>query len=249
MSDAERRLTGRLSRDRIRMLSFPRIPRAVLAAYRRIADLTATVSDSMDAVGATGVIAGSILRPTISGTRIVGQAITLRNVPAPQGSAASGDGLRSRLADIECHNLAEPGDVLVIQGIDGVSSMGAMSATIGLRQREGGAIVDGAVRDVARTRALGYPIWSRSVSPCTGKRRLQSVELNGPVTIAGVQVRAGDLVVADDDGVCIVPWEYVAAVAETATALVVAEAERAARVAAGVAIPDLALPAEPSVRA
>ena len=111
----------------------------------------------------------------------------------------------SGMAEIEAHNLAEPGDVLVVQGVDQVSNMGGMSATIGHRQGQIGAIVDGAVRDVDHGRGSGYAIWSRSVSPVTGKWRVKTVAVNKPVTICGVAVNPGDLVLADETGVCFIP--------------------------------------------
>ena len=127
------------------------------------------------------------------------------NVPAKQSvpdNVATGV---SGMAEIEAHNLAEPGDVLVLQGVDQVSNMGGMSASIGYRQGQIGAIVDGAVRDVDHSRGSGYAIWSRSVSPLTGKWRVKTVAVNKPVTICGVTVNPGDLVLADETGVCFIP--------------------------------------------
>ena len=132
----------------------------------------------------------------------------------------------SGLADIEAHNLAEPGDVLVVQGVAGISSMGGVSASIGRRQGEAGAIVDGAVRDIDHSRAIGYPIWSAGVSPITGKWRIETMAVNAPVHIAGVEVRPGDLVVADECGVCCVPFARAADVLAIAQRLAASEARR-----------------------
>ena len=106
------------------------------------------------------------------------------------------------MAEFEAHNLAEDGDVLVIDGVSGMSNMGGISAQTGKRQGERGAIVMGGVRDVAAFARVGYPIWSTEITPVTGKWRLQTVEINGTVKIGGVRVEPGDLVVADDTGVC-----------------------------------------------
>jgi regulator of RNase E activity RraA len=130
--------------------------------------------------------------------------------------------------------------VLVIQGVDGISSMGSISAAIGKRQGEVGAIVDGAVRDIDRSRALGYPVWSRSVSPMTGKWRLETVGVNVPVTIAGVQVNPGDLIVADEVGVCVVPHARASDVLAAARTMAAAEEKRQQRIADGASVPDLA---------
>src|SRR5690606_32794783 len=146
----------------------------------------------------------------------------------------------SRMAEIEAHNLAEAGDVLVIEGVDGISNMGGISATIAKRQGEVGAIIDGGIRDVEEQRAIGFPIWSRSISSITGKWRLQTVAINAPVRIAGVQVNPGDLVVADEGAVCFVPQEAVLTVLKRAQEIAEGEAKRYADIAAGVPVPELA---------
>src|SRR5881394_1864015 len=107
--------------------------------------------------------------------------LTLRRSLAARLSTVSG------LAEIEAHNLAEPGDVLVVQGVANISSMGGVSAAIGKRQGEIAAIVDGAVRDIDHSRSIGYPIWSAGVSPITGKWRLETIAVNDPVHIASIE--------------------------------------------------------------
>jgi len=201
----DRPLTGRIPRERIGLLELPRLPADVLAAFRGLEDLSGVVSDALDELGIAGAIPASTLRPTDAKARLCGPALTVLNrplqVPVRQAVLAN----VSRLGEIEAHNLAQPGDVLVIQGVEGISSMGAISASIGRRQGEAGAVVDGAVRDIAHSRGIGYPVWSRGASPITGKWRIETVAINVPVSICGVCVEAGDLVVADEVGVCFVP--------------------------------------------
>jgi len=72
------------------------------------------------------------------------------------------------------------------------------------------------VRDIAHSRALGYPVWASDITPVTGKWRLETVEINGPIQIGGVRVAPGDLVVADDTGVCFIPRDVVLEVLEGA---------------------------------
>jgi regulator of RNase E activity RraA len=143
------------------------------------------------------------------------------------------------LAEIEAHNLAEPGDVLVLQGVDHISNMGSISASVGRRQGELGAIVDGAVRDIDHSREIGYAIWSRSVSPITGKWRIETVAVNQPVTICGVTVNPGDLVLADEVGVCFIPHARAAEVLVRAQRIAADEEQRQAKIAAGTPVPDL----------
>jgi regulator of RNase E activity RraA len=234
-------LTGRVKRESIGLLELPRLPPELLEQYRRFEDLTGLVSDACDALGIGGAVPASVLRPTIPAARVVAQAVTvlnrLREDAGPFDAARTKD---NRLGDIEGHNLAEPGDVLVIQGVDLVSSMGAISAAIGRRQGEVGAIVDGAVRDVDRSRAIGYPVWSRSVSPVTGKWRLETVGINVPVTINGVGVAPGDLVVADEVGVCFVPRARVPDVLALAQALAANDERRQRLIEGGAPLTVLA---------
>lgn len=187
-------------------LHLPKLPVDIVSAFLGMTDLTGMISDAMDELGIAGAIPASLLRPTDSAARIVGRAITVRNIGRKDALDAAVERGQSMLADVEAHNLAEPGDVLVLEGIDGFSNMGSILASIARRNGEVGAIVDGAVRDVEHSRAIGYPVWSRSVSPITGKWRLETVGINKPVRICGINVSPGDLIAADEVGVCIVPF-------------------------------------------
>ena len=233
-------LTGKIARERIVMLDIPRPGKDTINAYLGLTDLAGTVSDAMDELGIHGAIPAAKLQPMLPGARMVGPVMTVRNimqaVPPTLGAMAR----QSGQADIEAHNLAKPGDVLVIEGVEHVSSLGGNSANVGKRQGEAGAIVDGATRDVATARSIGYPIWARGVSLMTGKWRVETVAINGPVQICGVPVNAGDLVVADDNGVCFIPRARIAEVLARAQALSAGEEERNRDVAAGMSVVDVA---------
>jgi 4-hydroxy-4-methyl-2-oxoglutarate aldolase len=222
---------GRLEARAFGMLELPRLDKDILEGFRALGDLSGTTSDALDECRLAGVVPGSTLKPTDPGARIVGQALTVLNQRRESTSLQ-----KSGLGEIEAHNLAEPGDVLVIQGVAGISSMGGVSASVGKRQGEAGAIVDGAVRDIDHSRRIGYPIWCSSVSPITGKWRIQTVAVNRPVSIAGVTVRPGDLVIADEVGVCFVPFERAAEVLAVAQSLARREEERLAKLASGMAL-------------
>ena len=129
--------------------------------------------------------------------------------------------------------------MLVLQGVDRISNMGSISASIGRRQGELGAIVDGAVRDIDHSRAIGYAIWSRSVSPITGKWRIETVAINKPITICGIRVNPGDLVLADEVGVCFIPRERAAEVLTRARRIAANEELRQAKIASGAPLPEL----------
>jgi 4-hydroxy-4-methyl-2-oxoglutarate aldolase len=236
----EKKLTGKVPREAIRMMEIPRVPQSVIDGFLSLGDMTSTVSDAMDEVGLHGVVPASKLRPTIPGAKVVGPALTLRNIEQPFQAYKGARDRASRLAEIEAHNLATPGDVLVIEGVADISNMGGISSTIAKRQGEAAAIVDGAIRDVAESVAIGFPRWASSVSPITGKWRIQTVEINGPIHVCGVPVKPGDIVVADDDGVCFVPREHVDVVLKRAIEIRDGEKRRYDDIRAGVPVPDLA---------
>src|SRR5205807_9334148 len=119
--------------------------------YRALGDASGVLSDIMDELGITGVVAASVLRPTIPGTRMVGPALTVRNVAQREHPYEAARQQVNKMAEFEAHNLALPGDVVVIEGVPGVSNMGGISAATGKRQGEAGAIVAGGVRDVAHS--------------------------------------------------------------------------------------------------
>ena len=237
---SEKRLTGRIARENIRLMQVPRPPQGVIEGFRALGDATGIVSDVMDELGIPyGVVGAHILRPTIAGSRIVGPALTVRNVLQRIDPL---DGARkkvNRMAEFEAHNLATPGDVLVIDGVSGMSNMGGISAQTGKRQGEVGAIVWGGVRDVGHSRSVDYPIWSTELSAVTGKWRLQTIEINGPVEIGGVRVEPGDLVIADETSVCFVPRARMTDVLTLAQEKAQAEDVRCKAIDDGIAVPDI----------
>ena len=223
---------GKLKPAAIGMMELPRLEASIVEGFRALGDLTGTTSDALDDCGIPGTVPASTLRPTDPTARIVGQALTVLNRKVAETRKVSG------LADIEAHNLAQPGDVLVVQGVAGISSMGGVSATIGSRQGEIAAIVDGAVRDIDHSRSIGYPIWSSGVSPITGKWRIETTAVNVPVQIAGIGVKPGDLVVADECGVCFVPFARAAEVLAIAQRLAASEKARLEKLAAGIPLAE-----------
>lgn len=240
--DATQRTLGRLPQDAFGCLDLPSYDPDVLAGFRALPDLTGMVSDALDLVGLSAAVSGSQLRPTLAGQRLVGPALTVLNRRRSDDPAEAVRGRDNRLADIEAHNLAKPGDVLVVQGVDGVSSMGGIAAAIAKRQGEAAIVVDGMVRDIEAGRELDLPIWARGVTPLTGKWRVETVGINVPVRIAGVDVSPGDLVVADDNGICFVPFQAAAAVLAKAREIAADEQKRQQRIADGVALAELTKP-------
>lgn len=211
----------------------PALDARTLEAFRLLPDLTGMISDALDLHGIDGAIGAARLGPTLTNRRIVGPALTAlqrrRSIDVAT-AARHGD---NRLAGMAVHELARPGDVIVIQGVDGISSLGGILATVAVRQGEAGIIVDGAIRDVDSIRASGLPIWTREITPVTGKWRLECTGVNVEIEICGIRVHPGDLVAADGSGVCIVPHAAIPIVLATAQSIALDEAQRHLSIQAG----------------
>jgi regulator of RNase E activity RraA len=214
---------GAIPADRIRTESPPRPSPRVRDRFLALPDTTCAVADALDVLGTGGVIAARTITPLADGARACGPAVTLRAMPYGGDLAAH----RARqaptlLGDRDLYGIAEPGDVAVLAaGADPRAAViGELSAAWAGLAGVAGVLVDGLVRDVEALRAQPVPVWSRGATPVSARYRLETVELNGPVSFAGIAVRPGDLVVADGNGVAVVPLEAVDAV--------LAECERAA---------------------
>jgi len=235
----EKKLTGKIARERIRMMQVPRPPAGIVEGYQTLEHASGILSDIMDELGITGVVAASLLKPTMPGTFIVGPALTVRNMIQREHVYEAARKHINKMAEFEAHNLALAGDVLVIDGVPGISNMGGISAQTGKRQGEAGAIVFGGIRDIAHSRSIGYPVWSTEVTPVTGKWRIETVELNGEIEVANVRVTAGDIVYADETGVCFIPCARAAEVLALARKKAFAEEVKCQAIDAGTPVPDL----------
>ncbi|WP_186326714.1 RraA family protein [Cytobacillus oceanisediminis] len=204
----QNKLMGLIPPERIVKVEFARPPREVIEAFLEMDGLTPTVSDVLDSMGIKGTISASRLRPIITGKKIVGPAVTIRYIPesnTPDNGYYKME--RAKLADRDVYAIAEKGDVAVFDAasLGEISVMGGLSTLVAKQWGMAGNIVDGGVRDIDTVRKLDYPVWSTGQTPLTGKYRVEAMEINGSVSIAGIRVNPGDLIIADDSGVCVVP--------------------------------------------
>jgi 4-hydroxy-4-methyl-2-oxoglutarate aldolase len=196
-----------------RQVAFRRVAESQLAKLRNLGGLSPATSDVLDELGWRTSVSSSFLEPRHgANVSVVGHAVTIRYLPERHHLHSSGnEAAETRLAHHVLFRLAKPGDVMVVDasGCGQVSVMGGLAATAAVRAGLAGAIVDGGIRDVREVRSSKLSVWSRYVTPVTGKHRLEAISINSPIQCGGVQVRPGDLVIADESGVSFVPTELV----------------------------------------
>jgi regulator of RNase E activity RraA len=131
----------------------------------------------------------------------MGKAYTVRYVTAGSPPGTVGD----YLDDVP------PGSIVVLDngGRTDCTVWGDILTAVASQRDVGGTVIDGVNRDVHRALETAYPIWSKGRFMRTGKDRVEVSGIQCPVSIGGVQVRPDDLVVGDDDGVVVVPYEVV----------------------------------------
>lgn len=186
------------------------------------------IHDSMEALGLWGHLAGiSMLGALGDGEVVCGPAVTVLFAPSDR---------KGEPQDVY-HNAIDnvpPGGILVVDAACAPGSCSGELMSTGAKTAGAAAtVVNSTVRDLAQVRALGYPLFGAGPSPVgvTGKK--EPVESQVPVTIGGTEVKPGDLVFGDVDGVVCIPREHLVAVADQADALGRDEASARDRILAG----------------
>ncbi len=166
--------------------------------------LTASlVADSMDALGLGARCLGWDIIALQPQDVLVGRAFTVHQIEVEGARTAPYRGLLRALDEIG------PDEVFVIPTGRSTKAAvwGELLSTASRHRGAAGALTDGLVRDTTKVRALGFPVFARGTSPLDTKGRLEITDVVPEATIDGVSICRGDLIVADADGVVIVPWE------------------------------------------
>ena len=183
----------------------------------------ASVADLHEAMGAPANRMATMdtrMRPLIQGLRIAGPAVTAFCPP--------GDNLMMHRSLF----LAHKGDVLVVQSPESGAQWGDVAAYYALKKGLAGIVVDGYIRDTDDLRTMRSPVWATKIGPSSPQKAAHGT-VNGPVTCAGVQVCPGDLVVADGDGVIVLPRREAAGIVTRALERTKREGGQRAEIDAG----------------
>ncbi|MHC0429374.1 RraA family protein [Streptomyces sp. O3] len=190
-------------------MTLPTLP-TLPTSVERLAKLdTASISDALDSLGVTGVLPGIVAR--VPGARTAGLAHTVSYEPVD-----TADGSFRNAADYL--DEVPAGSVVVVDngGSTQCTNWGSLLTTVARRRGIRGTVLHGSARDLTEIRDVAYPLYSTGVTMVSGKNRVQLAATGRDITVHGTTVRSGDVIVADDNGVLVVPAEHAAEVADRA---------------------------------
>lgn len=201
----------------VRSPGFPRVEESLLARARQLPGAATTCSDILDDLGLALAVSADALLPRVTQGVVAGHVLTVAYLPERRSLASASLQAAPRgLQHERVFAMTTTGDVVAMdaRGSDAISLLGGLAAASARRHGIDACIVDGGVRDLDEIRESGLTVWSRSLTPRTGRWRLETFAINYPIVCGGVQVHPGDIAVADETGVCFLPNHLAAHVLE-----------------------------------
>jgi regulator of RNase E activity RraA len=201
---------------------FERPEPSIIEGFKKLMDQTGCLTGNVgDCLGRNAAM-NSRIKGLSYGMKLVGPALTVRVSPT------------DNLMIHKALTLVKPGDAIVIDGGGDHSwaLLGFLMVRTAMKLKVAGLVVDGAVRDAAEIRRVGFPLFAAGVSP-NGPFKEGPGEINYPIHCGGQVVRPGDLIVADDDGVVMVKKEFAAECIDQVKEVVEREKKRLAEIESG----------------
>jgi RraA family protein len=195
----------------------------LIDAYKVLMDQTGCLTGNVgDCLGRMAAM-DSRIKGLSQGMKVVGPALTVKVPPS------------DNLMIHKALTLVKPGDVLVIDGggDHAWALLGFLMVSTAIKLGLAGMVVDGCIRDAAEIRASGFPVFAAGINP-NGPMKNGPGEINFPIQCGGQLIHPGDMIVADDDGVVVVPQAHAAGTVDKVKAVIVGEEKRLAEIIDGV---------------
>ncbi len=171
-------------------------------SYRnRVEKLSTTnLSDALDRIGIRGAVIG--IRPLFGMPKVMGQAVTIK-------ITAAGMMKSKRHLGIDAIATAAPGDVIAIDNRGDLynNCWGEILSCAARKKGVAGVFIDGAARDIDACQEINFPVFARGVVPITARGRIMQEDFNCVIRLGDVQVRPGDILVGDVNGIVVIPPE------------------------------------------
>jgi regulator of RNase E activity RraA len=161
---------------------------------------TTNLSDALDRVGIRGAVIG--IRPLFGMPKVIGRAVTIK-------MTAAGMVKSKRHLGIDAIAMAAPGDVIAIDNRGDLynNCWGEILSCAAQKKGILGVFIDGAARDIDICQEIGFPVFARGIVPITARGRIMQEDFNCVIRLGDVQVRPGDILVGDINGLVIIPPE------------------------------------------
>ncbi len=193
---------------------------------------TTNLADALDQVGLRGAVIG--IRPLFGMPKVIGRAVTIK-------ITAAGMVKSKRHLGVDAIASAEPGDVIAIdnRGDTYNNCWGEILSYAAQKKGVSGVFVDGAARDIDFCQEIGFPVFARGVVPITARGRIMQEDFNCPIRLGDVQVRPGDILFGDVNGLVVIPPEKLDEVLKAAEGILEKEEAIRADILAGMDILEI----------